>query len=173
MTKTNLFRPAWTPLTIGLMVLGFITFLPLGLAMLGYILFGERLHQMWNEKSGSFEARMRCGSTPATSWTAKTSSGNVAFDEFRAAELARLHEERRKLDAMRDEFDAYQRDLNRARDQEEFDRFLRNRENAKSEITQEKASPTAPSTNQQVSNDQPVSRSTSFGASDVPNGAPA
>ena len=34
-------KPQWSPLTIALMVLGFVIFWPLGLAMLAYILWGE------------------------------------------------------------------------------------------------------------------------------------
>ena len=43
MNQSALIRPDWTPATIALMILGFVVFWPLGLAMLGYILFGERL----------------------------------------------------------------------------------------------------------------------------------
>jgi hypothetical protein len=43
MTQTALIRPAWTPATIALMVLGFMVFWPLGLAMLAYIIWGDRL----------------------------------------------------------------------------------------------------------------------------------
>lgn len=39
MATSYALRPAWTPLTILLMVLGFIMFWPLGLAMLAYILW--------------------------------------------------------------------------------------------------------------------------------------
>lgn len=39
MNQSALIRPDWTPATIALMVLGFIVFWPLGLAMLAYILF--------------------------------------------------------------------------------------------------------------------------------------
>ena len=56
-------------------------------------------------------------------------TGNVAFDDWRKAELERIEEERRKLDAMREEFDNYLRELRRAKDQEEFDRFMRDRNN--------------------------------------------
>lgn len=54
-------------------------------------------------------------------------TGNVAFDDYREAELKRLEEERAKLDEMRAEFDNFLRELRRARDQEEFDRFMANR----------------------------------------------
>ena len=42
MNQSALLRPDWTPATVALMVLGFVVFWPLGLAMLAYILFGEK-----------------------------------------------------------------------------------------------------------------------------------
>ena len=54
-------------------------------------------------------------------------TGNVAFDDWRDAELRRLDEERRRLNEAAAEFEAYARELRRAKDQEEFDRFMRDR----------------------------------------------
>ena len=59
--------------------------------------------------------------------TAPPRTGNVAFDDWREKELERLAEERRKLDETLAEFDEYMRELRRAKDQEEFDRFMANR----------------------------------------------
>ena len=39
--NTAIIKPQWGPLTIALMVLGFVVWWPLGLAMLAYILWGE------------------------------------------------------------------------------------------------------------------------------------
>ena len=60
-------------------------------------------------------------------WKAQSRTGNVAFDDWREKELERLAEERRKLDETLAEFDDYARELRRAKDQEEFDRFMSNR----------------------------------------------
>jgi len=124
MNKTALIRPAWTPATIALMVLGFIVFWPLGLAMLAYILWGDRLGDVkseWNRVSDSLFGNVR------SMGFSHARTGNVAFDDWREAEFARIEEERRKLDEARDEFDAYLRELRRAKDQEEFDRFMAER----------------------------------------------
>ena len=40
-----LIRPAWTPVTIAMMIIGFMIFWPLGLAMIAYIVWGDRLDQ--------------------------------------------------------------------------------------------------------------------------------
>ena len=124
MTKTALIRPAWTPATIALMVVGFMVFWPLGLAMLAYILWGDRLEDFkgdWSRTRESFFGSCRKGAH----MHART--GNVAFDDWREKELERLAEERRKLDEMREEFDDYARELRRAKDQQEFDRFMAER----------------------------------------------
>lgn len=54
-------------------------------------------------------------------------TGNMAFDEYRERELKRLEEERAKLERMREEFDQFMEELRRAKDQEEFDRFMSKR----------------------------------------------
>jgi hypothetical protein len=58
-------------------------------------------------------------------------SGNIAFDEYRDRELKRLDEERRRLDEERRDFETYVRNLRRAKDQEEFDRFTAERRQSK------------------------------------------
>lgn len=132
MSQSALLRPAFTPMTIALMVLGFVVFWPLGLAILAYILFGDRFARA---RGQGFEGRFGfrgCNSRRAESWRANQGhSGNMAFDAWRRAELDRLEEERRKLDAMRADFDTYLRDLKMAKDREEFDRFMAQRKSAK------------------------------------------
>lgn len=129
MTQTALIRPAWTPATIALMVLGFMVFWPLGLAMLAYIIWGDRLEGFKadvNRATDNFACSFRKSTQGMPG--ARTSSGNAAFDDWRDAELARLDEERKKLDEMRREFDQHMRDLRMARDREEFDRFMASRQ---------------------------------------------
>jgi hypothetical protein len=129
MTNTALIRPAWTPATIALMVLGFILFWPLGLAMLAYILWGDRLEGFKrgvNEKTDSMFGSFR-NCRKGESFNFGSTTGNEAFDDWRRAELERLAEERRKLEEARAEFEAYAAELRRARDKEEFDRFMAER----------------------------------------------
>ena len=127
MTHSALIRPAWTPATIALMVIGFMVFWPLGLAMLAYILWGDRLHEFKRGVNRATDGVFSCG--PRRGYGGFGRTGNIAFDEWREKELERLAEERRKLEAMREEFDEYMRELRRAKDQEEFDRFMRERKN--------------------------------------------
>ncbi len=54
-------------------------------------------------------------------------TGNAAFNEWRTAELTRLDEERRKLDEAQREFAEYSDAIRRAKDREEFDRFMAER----------------------------------------------
>lgn len=133
MFQSALLRPAFTPMTIALMVLGFVVFWPLGLAILAYILFGDRFGRGHEGKTRGFAGFRSCStyrrSHPSSSGFGQT--GNLAFDAWRRSELDRLEEERRKLDAMRADFDNYLRDLKMAKDREEFDRFMAERKTAK------------------------------------------
>lgn len=126
-------RPAWTPVTIAMMIIGFMIFWPLGLAMIAYILWGDRLDEFKdgvNRRTDGFTKGWSrdCGSHRR----AHTRSGNVAFDEWRDAEIERLREERRKLEEMRAEFEDHIHELRRAKDKKEFDEFMAHYKNATS-----------------------------------------
>ncbi len=121
-------QPGWSPLNAFLMVIGFIAFFPLGLAMLAWNIWGHR----WEDAKGDFKRsfpmrRNWTGDVRNRNTSAMSKTGNVAFDEYRAAELARLEEERRKFDDMRKDFDDHLNNLRRARDQQEFDNFMKAR----------------------------------------------
>ncbi len=128
--RASMIRPAWTPVTIAMMVIGFMIFWPLGLAMLAYILWGDRLDEFKSDvnratdnMTSSFKGFGRCGRSHRAH-RPHFRTGNVAFDEWREAEMSRLEEERDKLDEMRKEFDEYLRELRRAKDAEDFDDFM-------------------------------------------------
>ncbi|MGX0877728.1 hypothetical protein ACSSV4_002421 [Roseovarius sp. MBR-154] len=90
-------KPAW----IIAMVLGFIVFWPIGLAILGYMIWSNR---------------MSCRST-STRLTRHAPSGNSAFDAYKADTLRRLEEEQ-------EQFEAFLQRLRDARDKAEFDQFM-------------------------------------------------
>ncbi len=129
MSNGFVLRPAWTPFTILLMILGFWVFWPLGLAMLAYILWGDRIPEIRRHFSDGTKEWSRefrgCGS--GRSHARSGNSGNIAFDEYRTRELERLEQERRRLEEERREFEEFVRNLRRAKDQEEFDRFMAER----------------------------------------------
>ncbi|QPC86114.1 DUF2852 domain-containing protein [Mesorhizobium sp. NBSH29] len=139
MNTTALIRPAWTPATIAMMVIGFMVFWPLGLAMIAYIIWGDRLEGFKrdaNRATDGIFASCRRGADKAHRWGhGNARTGNVAFDDWRGTELERLAEERKKLDDMLEEFDEYARELRRAKDQDEFDRFMANRNRATAPTT--------------------------------------
>jgi hypothetical protein len=127
----------WTAFEIVAMVLGFIVFWPIGLAILGYKFWQHRyggpdLQTLATNKWQDARAMMAsngswgCGSARRARGF-YTASGNAAFDEWRTAELARLDEERRKLDEAQREFAEYVDAIRRAKDREEFERFMAER----------------------------------------------
>lgn len=117
-------RGRWTALNIVLMIIGFALFWPLGLAMLAWIIWGEEIAAMAEDVRSHFRAfsERTQGRQGSDGFGGRT--GNAAFDEYRAQELRRLEEERRKLQAMRAEFESFLTELRHAKDQEEFDRFM-------------------------------------------------
>jgi hypothetical protein len=111
-------RPAW----IALMVVSFIVFWPLGLAILAFLLWSGRMGCGWNGDAGRWQQRMhdRFGNRMER-WSRSArgypTSGNRAFDEYREEALKRLEDEQREF---RDFLDR----LRMAKDRSEFDQFM-------------------------------------------------
>ena len=98
-------KPAW----IGATVLGFIFFWPIGLALLFYMLFFR--------SGGTACANRRSRRMKRGVAMMKGSSGNAAFDAYKAETLRRLEEEQ-------DNFEAFLERLREAKDKAEFDQFM-------------------------------------------------
>ncbi|MCB1473027.1 MAG: DUF2852 domain-containing protein [Rhodobiaceae bacterium] len=109
--------PKWTPLNIVLMVIGFMVYWPLGLAMIAWIVWGEKIVNRVQDAEVHWRAQR---------------SGNKAFDDYRREELERLEEKRRELDREAEDFQSFLRELRSAKDKQEFDRFMAARRSAAS-----------------------------------------
>jgi len=121
--STAIIKPHWSPINIALMVLGFVFFWPLGLAMLAYILWGEH-YGGTSDKAEKWMHKQKCKMRSRRSrYGRHSATGNAAFDEYREAEIRRLEEERMRLEQERADFEDFLRNLHMARDREEFDRF--------------------------------------------------
>ncbi len=122
--------PAW----IALMILSFWVFWPLGLVVLAFLIGSGRMgcghHRMerWQNKMERMQAkvdRMRGymeqgGSGRGGWWGGPPSSGNRAFDDYRAETLRRLEDEQR-------EFREFLERLRFAKDRTEFEQFMSER----------------------------------------------
>jgi len=110
-------KPAW----IALMVIGFIVFWPIGLAILAYMIWSGRMGCGRHHRGdwGGQRFREKFGK-----WTGPSgpqySTGNRAFDEYRADTLRRLEEEARDFEGFLDR-------LRMAKDKAEFDQFMSDR----------------------------------------------
>ena len=112
------------------MVVSFILFWPVGLAVLAFLLWSGRMgcgsngRQRWSRMADKMERQ-------ANAWGQEFrgfgggSSGNRAFDEYREATLKRLEEEQR-------EFRSFLDNLRHAKDRAEFDQFMASRKNGTS-----------------------------------------
>jgi hypothetical protein len=117
-------KPAW----IALAAVSFILFWPLGLLVLGFLIGSGRMAcwtqgntDRWERRRERMQRRMQRMQSAAERWgcgsTYRASSGNYAFDEYRAETLRRLEEEQR-------EFVAFLDRLRHAKDKAEFDQFM-------------------------------------------------
>ena len=111
-------KPAW----IGVMVAGFILFWPVGLGILAYLIWSGRMG-CWKRFGMDDMGRARgrwYGPSGGGGWRRPESSGNHAFDEYRAETL-------RRLEAEQKEFFEFLERLRQAKDKAEFDQFMADR----------------------------------------------
>ena len=136
-------KGAW----IAVMIVAFVVFWPAGLAMLAYMIWSGRMgcrSSYWDEgmkdefrqrreaMREEWKARRDEWRSMKRAWRdemkdrwhshqrATESSGNAAFDEYKAETLKRLEEEQ-------DEFADFLSNLRKARDKAEFDQFMNSR----------------------------------------------
>lgn len=127
----------FTPTTIVIMVLGFLIAWPLGLLVLAYALWGERLG--WRPRVESFLSGLRDGLARAgirldpqafsrfTGFAAHAPSGDPAFEAYRAGELDRADAEIRRFEAERRAHAVWLSRLRTAPDRAAFDAILAER----------------------------------------------
>ena len=110
------------PIWIVAMVLGFIWWWPLGMVTLAYLLWSGRMGR-WKHARGCWGRwhQHTDGDAPRRAAGPQgPSSGNRAFDEYRAETLRRLEEEQV-------EFSSFLERLRFAKDKAEFDQFMAER----------------------------------------------
>ena len=105
-------KPAW----IVTMILGFVFFWPVGLAILAYMIWSKR---MFNRSCSSRHHASRHFGHGGFS-----SSGNTAFDAYKSETLRRLEDEQAS-------FEAFLERLREAKDKSEFDQFMNERSTRK------------------------------------------
>ena len=98
-------KGAW----IAAMVLGFIFFWPIGLALLFYMIWSKRMFSKSSCRSGKTWSHH--------GMSAMKTTGNSAFDAYKADTLRRLEQEQQ-------DFEAFLERLREAKDKSEFDEFM-------------------------------------------------
>ncbi len=109
-----------TPVWLAMAMIGFFVWWPLGLAILAYLIWSGNMgccgfgfgHEQ--ERTGRVAPPWGWQSQPHT-------SGNQAFDDYRAETLRRLEEDQRN-------FQDFLRRLRSAKDKAEFDQFMTERQ---------------------------------------------
>jgi hypothetical protein len=116
------------------MILGFIFFWPVGLALLAYMIWSKR---MFSKGSCGFRRMSRSDGFEGQSQGFRT-SGNRAFDAYKADTLERLQREQ-------DEFEQFLDRLRSSKDKSEFDQYLDERARAPKEAADSDAKTDRPS----------------------------
>jgi hypothetical protein len=108
-------KGAW----IAAMILGFVFFWPVGLALLAYMIWSKRMFSRHNchARRQEFMARHRA------MHEAFRPSGNTAFDAYKTETLKRLEDEQQA-------FETFLQRLRDAKDKSEFDAFMDDRAQA-------------------------------------------
>lgn len=132
------------------MILGFVLFWPIGLAILFYMIWSGRMgcmHHGWNsEMREEWRARKQEWRDRKREWKQQMrerwqshqhttrSSGNSAFDEYKTETIRRLEEEQ-------EAFKDFLEQLRKSKDRAEFEQFMdarrRDRENGARDVTPE------------------------------------
>ncbi len=115
-------KGAW----IAVMVLGFVFFWPVGLAILFYMIWSKRMF------NSSCRSKTHSGRKSWSRHSRSVSTGNSAFDAYKSDTLARLEREQ-------SDFEAFLTRLRESKDKVEFDAFMDER--AKAASTPEEATP--------------------------------
>ena len=123
------FKSRWSPWEVGAMVAGFVVFWPLGLLAL---FLKWKNGEMWRGAADSKAPWSGFKAPDFSGWKTTGSygfsgSGNAAFDEYKREQLKRLEEERRKLEEEQHAFREWVEKVRRAKDQDEFNRFMADR----------------------------------------------
>ena len=100
-------KGAW----IAAMVLGFIFFWPIGLALLFYMIWSKRMFSKY------------CATRTRHAMSTMRPTGNSAFDAYKTETLRRLEDEQTN-------FEAFLERLREAKDKAEFDQFMEERASA-------------------------------------------
>ena len=124
-------KKPWSIYEVGAVIGGFALFWPLGLVAL---FVKMKKGELWNGASvmqapwANWQKHSENVSNFASNWQRGSSfSGNAAFDDYRKAEIEKLEVQRRKLDEERKAFDEFLSKLRHAKDREDFERFMADR----------------------------------------------
>lgn len=123
----------WSAWEIGAVIAGFVVFWPLGLIAM---FLKWKNGEIWKGSADTAAPWAGFKMPDFSAWKPSPASsssygfagsGNAAFDAYRREQLRRLDEERRKLEDERKAFREFVDKLRRAKDQDEFDRFMAER----------------------------------------------
>ena len=109
----------WSGANIAAMVLGFIIFPPLGIAVLVWTLFGNPIQELPGWLRDKWVTLARGGGRQRND-----TGDNVVFNEYQQTQYDRIQEIREEIRRRTDAFRRFRFDAKRRQDQQEFDVFM-------------------------------------------------
>ena len=118
-------RGVWNPVNIGLMILGFIFFTPLGLIILFGLIMGISPFQLPRKIASWFNEASEWTNTMSSRTAGpRRKSGNDVFDEYQQTQLDRIEEIRSEVKDRDTQFKTFRQEEQRGKDKKQFDRFM-------------------------------------------------
>ncbi|MCB1791042.1 MAG: DUF2852 domain-containing protein [Gammaproteobacteria bacterium] len=114
----------WSGANIAAMVVGFMLFPPLGIAVLVWTLLGRPVQELPGWVRDKW-VQFRSGSARSVG-----ESDNVVFNDYQQTQHDRIREIREEIGRRAEAFRAYRADSKRRQDKKEFDDFMANRPDA-------------------------------------------
>lgn len=121
-------RGKWSGINIAGMVLGFVLFWPIGLIVLGWILSGRDVRDLFtlvrDKLAHMLPFRGGRNGLNAFDMNFNAHSDNVVFDEYQQTQHDRIQEIKDEISERAKRFGDFRASAKRRADKEEFDRFM-------------------------------------------------
>ena len=116
-------KSIWNPMNIGIMLVAFFFFTPLGFLVLFGLIRGVSPWQLPQWIASWFEGMSdRFPNASRPSYRAR--SGNKIFDEYQQTQLDRIEEIKTEVRDRDQQFKTFKDDEQRSKDKKQFDRFM-------------------------------------------------
>lgn len=120
--KGNCSKGNWSPLNIGVMVVAFVLFWPIGLFVLYWNISGRDARDLPATVKQKWSSMFNRNSS--THESTSTASHNSVFEEFQQTQYDRIAEIKEEIKARTNRFNEFRSNTKRREEEEEFSKFM-------------------------------------------------